>query len=259
MQVRSLGYQTDLMLRRLAGAEVVDRGDHLVVRTPENPFFYWGNFLLIDPPEAESERWLDVFAAEFPDVQHVAIGVDGVAGDTGDVSGLLAAGLEIEINVVLTAEQLKPPAREAAAEIRPLVSDADWEQMVAVRLDVDDDRSAHHREFVERKAVEARRLMAQGHGEYFGAFVDGVARASLGIVTDGRGLARYQAVETHPDHRRKGLASAMLVAAAEAALTRLRATTLVIAADPDYVAVDLYRALGFDDSERQVQLQRKPQ
>jgi ribosomal protein S18 acetylase RimI-like enzyme len=139
------------------------------------------------------------------------------------------------------------------------VSDADWEQMVAVRLAVDDDPSPAHREFAQRRAVEARRLMEQGHGEYFGAFVDGVARASLGIVTDGSGLARYQAVETHPHHRRKGLASALLVAAAEAALTRLGATTLVIVADPGYVAIELYRALGFSDTERQVQLQRKPQ
>jgi ribosomal protein S18 acetylase RimI-like enzyme len=258
VQVRSLGFRTDLMLRRLAGGEVVDRGDHQVVRTPDNPTFYWGNFLLIEPPDAQSERWLDVFATEFPDAQHVAIGVDGTDGDTGDVSGLTAAGLELEVSVVPTAERLEPPAREAAAEVRPLVSDADWEQMVAVRLEIDDDASPGHREFVELKAIEARRLMEQGRGEFFGAFVDGVARATLGIVTDGSGLARYQAVETHPDHRRKGLASAMLVAAAEAALTRLAATVLVIVADPDYVAIDLYRALGFNDNERQVQLQRKP-
>jgi ribosomal protein S18 acetylase RimI-like enzyme len=259
VQVRSLGFRTDLMLRRLAGAEIVDRGDHLVVRTPHNPTFYWGNFLLIDPPRTESERWLAEFAREFPGTRHVAIGVDGTDGETGDVSGLVSAGLEVDVSIVLTAEKLQAPVREPAAEVRPLVSDADWEQMVAVRLDVDQDPSPDHRAFVERKADEARRLMAQGHGEYFGAFVDGVARASLGIVTDGSGLARYQSVETHPEHRRKGLASAMLVAAAEAALTRLGATTLVIVADPEYVAIDLYRALGFSDNERQVLLQRKPQ
>jgi GNAT superfamily N-acetyltransferase len=258
VQVRSLGYQTDLMLRRLAGAVIDDRGDHLVVRTPANPNFYWGNFLLIDPPSGGSSRWLEVFAREFPDAQHVAIGVDGVGGDAGDVDELLAGGLKVEQNIVLTASQIRPSGRRPPAEVRPLLSDDDWRQMVDVRLDVDDDHSARHREFVERKAEEARRLAADGHGEYFGAFVDGVVRASLGIVTGGNGLARYQAVETHPDHRRKGLASAMLVAAADVALNRLGAKTLVIAADPDYVAIDLYRALGFTDSERQVQLQRAP-
>jgi ribosomal protein S18 acetylase RimI-like enzyme len=259
VQVRSLGFQTDLMLRRLAGASIDDRGDHLVVRTPDNPTFYWGNFLLIEPPRpGSSAHWLDVFAREFPDAQHVAIGVDGVDGVPGDVSELLAAGLVLETSVVLTAQQLRPTAVPAGVEVRPLVSDDDWQQMVDVRLEIDEDQPPGHREFVERKAREAQRLMLAGHGEYFGALVDGVVRASLGVVTDGHGLARYQSVETHPDHRRKGLARAMLGAAAETALTRLRARTLVIVADPDYVAIDLYRGLGFAETERQVQLQRAP-
>jgi ribosomal protein S18 acetylase RimI-like enzyme len=257
VEVRSLGYRTDLMLRRLAGASVADRGDHLVVRTPANPTFYWGNFLLIDPPAAgTSPIWLEEFSREFPDAKHVAIGIDGVHGDTGDVSEMRAAGLELETNVVLTAERLRRPGRASSVDVRPLVSDTDWQQSVAVRLAVDEDRGQEHREFVERRAVEARRLMSDGHGEYFGAYVDGVVRASLGIVTDGQGLARYQNVETHPHHRRQGLASALLVAAAEAATSKFGATTFVIVADPDYVAIDLYRALGFTDTQRQVQLQR---
>ena len=47
MQVTSLGFRTDLALRVLEGAEVTDRGDYLVVRSPDNPTFYWGNFLLL--------------------------------------------------------------------------------------------------------------------------------------------------------------------------------------------------------------------
>lgn len=41
MEVRSLGYRTDLALLRLGGSEFEDRGDHLVVRTPHNPTFWW--------------------------------------------------------------------------------------------------------------------------------------------------------------------------------------------------------------------------
>jgi ribosomal protein S18 acetylase RimI-like enzyme len=259
VDVRSLGFRTDLMLRRLAGAEVPEYDDHIVVRTPTNPTFYWGNFLLIDPPApGEAARWLDVFGQELPTAEHLAIGIDGTDGSTGDVTEMLAAGAKLETSIVLTAEQLRLPARQGAASVRPLGSDADWQQIVGVRLDVDGDDSPGHREFVERKAAEARRLTQDGHGEYFGAFVDDVVRASLGIVTDGHGLARYQNVETHPNHRRQGLATALLAAAADAAFGRLGARTLVIVADPDYVAINLYRALGFVDSERQVQLQRAP-
>ena len=248
------------MLRRLAGAATIDRGDYIVVQTPANPRFYWGNFLLLSQPPAAGDagRWLDVFAEELPSATHVAIGIDGVGGATGDISELLAAGLELETSVVLTAERLSVPASASRSDVRPLRTNEDWAQAVAVRLALDDENRAEHREFVERKMAEARQLVRDGYGEYFGAFVDGVVRASLGIVTDGSGLARYQNVETHPEHRRQGHARAMLHAAAEAASARFGARTLVIVADPDYVAIELYRSLGFVDAERQVQLQRAP-
>jgi hypothetical protein len=51
MQVTSLGFRTDLALRVLEGAEVTDRGDYTVVRSPDNPTFWWGNFLL------STSRW----------------------------------------------------------------------------------------------------------------------------------------------------------------------------------------------------------
>jgi ribosomal protein S18 acetylase RimI-like enzyme len=260
VHVVSLGFRTDLMLRRLAGATMSDCGDHLVVETPSNPAFYWGNFLLLaEPPAPETAaHWLDVFTETFPSARHVAIGIDGVDGETGDITELLGAGLELETNVVLTAQRLVSADRPGGTEVRPLRTDADWQQSVALRLVVDEDDSPAHVEFVERKEAEARQLAQRGHGEYVGAFVDGVLRASLGIVTDGSGLARYQNVHTHPGHRRRGHARALLHAAAEIARDRFGATTLVIAADPDYVAIDLYRQLGFVDTERQVQLQRAP-
>ena len=258
MQVRSLGFRTDLMLRRLGGSLIEERDGYLVVRTPDNPTFYWGNFLLFgQPPGANAAAgWLDVFTAEFPDAGHVAIGVDGTDGRTGDVEPLLAAGLEVEVNHVLTATALTagpPPPEDVVA--RPLAADDDWVQTAELRLLLDDDRSNAHREFVERKLAETRRLVETGHGAYFGAFRGDAVVASLGIVVDDD-VARYQNVETHPLHRRRGLASMLLRAAAAYAVDELGARTLVIVADPDYVAIDLYRALGFTDAERQIQLQR---
>src|SRR4051812_1675781 len=259
VQVRSLGYRTDLMLRRLAGASVRDRGDYLVVETPTNPSFYWGNFLLLaePPPPGTAARWLDAFRTELPTAEHVAIGIDGVDGQTGDLTELLAAGLELELSIVLTADRLGFRGR-LPADVRPLRADRDWQQAAAVRLAIDDDHSPRHADFVERKLAEARRLVDDGHGAYLGAFVDGVVQASLGIITDGSGLARYQNVETHPEHRRQGYSRALLLAAAETAAERFDVRTLVIVADPDYVALDLYRSLGFTDTETQVQLQRAP-
>jgi len=37
VQITALGLATDLMMLRLGGSTIEDRGDHLVVRTPDNP------------------------------------------------------------------------------------------------------------------------------------------------------------------------------------------------------------------------------
>ena len=68
MNVRSLGFRTDLALLERAGSTIEDCGDHLVVRTPSNPTFYWGNFLLLDhvPAADRVDAWLDRFVAAFP-------------------------------------------------------------------------------------------------------------------------------------------------------------------------------------------------
>ena len=41
MEVRSLGYRTDLAILTLEGSQVTDCGDHLVIRTPGNPDYWW--------------------------------------------------------------------------------------------------------------------------------------------------------------------------------------------------------------------------
>jgi ribosomal protein S18 acetylase RimI-like enzyme len=261
VQVRSLAFRTDLMVRRLAGATVEDRDAYVVVRTPHNPAFYWGNFLLFPSPPAagDGEQWLERFALEFPTAQHVALGVDGVDGDLGATEALRAAGLTPDLSIVLTAERLRPAIRtDPAADLRPLDTDDDWRQAVDLRLSLDDDPSDSNREFVVRRADELRALVGAGHGVYVGAFVDGVMRAGLGLFGDGSGLGRYQSVETHPDVRRRGLAAGLLGFAADLGARHHGVARLVIVADPDYVAIDLYRRLGFVDAERQVQWQRAP-
>jgi predicted GNAT family acetyltransferase len=59
-------------------------------------------------------------------------------------------------------------------------------------------------------------------------------------------------VQTHPDDRGRGIASTLVHRASEYGLTELRAHTLVMVADPDYLAIRIYRALGFADTEVQL-------
>ena len=51
MEVKSLGCRTDLIFPKFDGI-ITDRGDYLVVRSPLNPTFYWGQLPALRPPSA---------------------------------------------------------------------------------------------------------------------------------------------------------------------------------------------------------------
>ncbi len=251
------------MLRRLAGAVITEQPSYLAVRTPANPGFWWGNFVLVDRPfgPGDADRWADVFAREIPGATHLTLGVDGTEGDAGDAAELARLGVTVEVDTVLTATRLTPPARPpAGATIRPLAGDDDWGAAFELRLAAhgEQDAPADQRQYVRRKLAEERALCDAGHGVWFGVFVDGRLGASAGLFADADGLGRFQSVETHPEHRRRGLASALVHRLGGWGRTELGARTLVIVADPEYHALRLYRALGFTDTEKQVQLYREP-
>src|SRR5262245_31223031 len=54
MDIKGLGWRTDVALLEISGSVLEDRGDHLVVITPDNPTFWWGNFVLLAAPPADA-------------------------------------------------------------------------------------------------------------------------------------------------------------------------------------------------------------
>lgn len=263
MDVTSLGYQTDLALLKMGGSEFDDRDQYLVVRTPDNPTHWWGNFLLLagPPPVGQGERWLETFAAEFPDARHVALGFDGVDGAVDDLADFTAAGLNAEGQTVMTAKAVHEPRNPYhEADYRTLATDDDWAQHVDLRVVCrDDDMSEEgHREYATRRAAAMRRLVEAGHGAWFGAFEDGKLLSSMGLFTTETGLARFQSVETQPDARGRGLAGTLVHYVGTYGFTRLGVHTLVMVADPDYSAIRLYRSVGFEGAETQLQVERRP-
>jgi ribosomal protein S18 acetylase RimI-like enzyme len=261
--VRSLGYRTDLMIRAREGSQVEDRGDCLVIRSPLNPGYWWGNFLLVPSlAPGEASGWLARFAAEFPGAGHVTLGVDVTAD--GGVAGedLTAAGLTAQRLVILTARGLRPPPRpNREAVCRPLAGDADWGQAAWLRelALIDENGVGNDPEFVRSRVAAARDLTEAGLATWYGAFIGGDLLAQMGIVADApSGLARYQSVETHPDARRRGLAGTLAWHAGTETLAAGTAATLVIAADPAQAAIRIYRSVGFTDSELQLGFERPP-
>lgn len=265
MQVDSIAFQTDLMVRRLAGSEIEDARDHLIIRTPAIPNFWWGNFILLDAAAdpTDHERWIDVFRAAFPRARHVTIGIDTTDDEQDRLKDpATAAGLSVETDAVLTAATLIPPSRPLeGAACRRLRDDDDWGQALELRNAVaagEGDDSVGEAEFLRGYVAEARRLSTAGHGAYYGAFVEGRAMSYLGVVSDGSGTVRFQTVETHPDHRRRGLAGWLVHTAGMEGLRRFDAGRLVIVADPHGPAIHLYQSLGFTPVEHQTKLERAP-
>jgi GNAT superfamily N-acetyltransferase len=261
VEVRSLGYRTDLMVRLLEGSLVQDRGDYLVVRSPDNPTYWWGNFMLLaaPPQPGDAGTWTAMFAAEFPDASHVAIGIDVTEVSAVDVGELTAEGLRLQQSAVLTARELhQPPHLNRTAAIREISGDEDWRQAAELRAVVNAGEPGSEPAFLRARIAAERGVAEAGHGSWFGAFLDRTLVAQLGLVTDGSGIARYQNVETLPSARRQGLAGTLVWHAGQQALDSLRASTLVMVADPHDVAIRIYRSVGFTDAETQLSFERQP-
>jgi GNAT superfamily N-acetyltransferase len=257
VRVTSVGFRTDVALRVLEGAQVTDRGDYLVVRSPGNPEFWWGNFVLMAgmPEPGSAGMWLARFAAEFPAARHVALGVDRAPYQAAVPDCFPAAGLAPQRGTVLTCTLVhEPPHPNTQAAIRFLESDDDWQQ--SVDLGVRCYGEGEPQEYLRRRTAARRRLTRAGMAAWFGAFLGGRLLAQLGVIDAGGGLVRYQDVETDPVARRRGLAGTLVGQAGRYGREVLGASTLVIVADPADAAIRLYRSCGFAETEPQLTFER---
>jgi GNAT superfamily N-acetyltransferase len=211
-----LDWTTDIAVLQHAGSTVEDRGDHLIVRTPHNPTFHWGNCVLVTDPDAvdDAQRWVETFHDAFPAATWVAIGLIRMPADG---TPWAAQGLELEANEVLVSGTLpRQTALPSGYAVRRVAGD-DWEQVVVLAM-AENQRTgdydpASHEPFVRTSVQTERALSNREVAAFFGAFADGELAACLGIVRC-ETIARYQRVGTDARHRRRGLASHLLGVAA---------------------------------------------
>lgn len=246
---------------------VSQRRGYVAVRSPGNPRHFYGNLLIFPgPPEpGDGARWESLFAAEFGGdgrIRHRTFGWDRTDGATGAADGeFVRRGYALEANAGLLAhpDQLKPhPRANRDVEVRPLdpAPGADarlWDEVVELQAAVRDERTGDEelrRTYTRQRMDDRRALFRRGRGAWYVALdrPSGEVAASCGIVvTETRG--RYQMVDTAEPHRRKGIASRLIVDAARHAAGRFGAETLVICADTSYHALTLYESLGFVRAE----------
>jgi ribosomal protein S18 acetylase RimI-like enzyme len=253
---------------------VIERHDgFLLVRSPSNPTFYWGNFLLFDrePRAGDGTRWEALFEEAFTDeprVEHRAFGWDRADGTIGAAREEFAArGYDVDETAGLVAERLVAHAREnreVVVQALDPAAGADaglWAQVVEVQVagrDEGHDEASYRRFAAER--LEARRaLFRSGRGAWYVALdpATGAVAGSCGIVvTNGRG--RFQAVDTAVAYRRRGVCSRLVVEASRHTAEHFGAEHFVIVADVGYHALGLYESLGFERREHVFGVCRRP-
>lgn len=254
------GWATDLAILEHTGSTVEEHDDHLVVRTPANPDFHWGNFVLVTNPDAvdDARRWVGVFAESFPQAGWVAIGLPRMP-DGLEAWRVLGLGLDLED--VLTTRVLPRLTPLAEGYTVRRLQGVDW-QLDLARSVAENEASGEEDpvsflRFTRGQQRARQDLSDRGLGAWFGAFtVDGTLVADLGIVRCGT-TARYQDVTTDGSHRRRGLASHLLGVAAQWAADA-GCDQWVIVTGATNPAGRVYRALGFTLDTGTVQAYRRP-
>lgn len=213
-----------------------------MVKTPDNPGYYWGNYIVV-PGASEPEAARAVFAREFPQARHEAIGFLGRPEHAWP-----------QVGATEVRARREPPAAQPVAgyTLRALSGD-DWQQAYEVHA------AGHHpghADFVRRRNDSRQRMVDNGDAMFVGVFADDQLVADSGIVMCGS-VARYQSVMTQPEHRNHGLASWMLAHSGRWAQQR-GAQQWVILAEPETPAARLYDSLGFAVVDHSYQVEKAP-
>ncbi len=266
----SLGWQTEMGLTGFDG-RVSERPDCVVMRTPSNPLFYWGNCLLLPQPprDADLPHWLQRFEDEVgchtQESGHVAIGFDASEPHEPLIQWA-RAGFEIYATetLVLQAQAARPGPRTLAPGFAFRALDlrdaADLQRALDLQcatMAPGFDPAGYRR----HRAQQLQRYAAMqeaGLGAWFGIWDGEHLRADCGLFGVGPGLGRFQQVATHPAWRRRGLCTALIAAVTQQGFESLGLQRLVICADPDDVAIGIYESLGFQRESRTLSAQRRP-
>jgi GNAT superfamily N-acetyltransferase len=262
------GWATDFILHR-DGALILERPDALVVRTPANPHFYWGNCLVLPqaPRDADVAHWLARFADEIggpqPASRHVAIGVDAPR-EGREFPAWRAAGFEVTDTTMLRLMpgELQAPSAPPRGAVAFEVLDfaADGEAVIDVEMtDAQDFEPNAYRAYRRIQLQRFARLQAQGLAHWFGLVCDGHLAATCGLVRDRAGpggTARFQFVVTHSDFRRRGLCSTLVHRVSAFAFDTWGAAEVYMGAVPTDVAIGIYRARGYRPVSDAFQFQR---
>jgi ribosomal protein S18 acetylase RimI-like enzyme len=255
MQIHSLGRRTDLIFARFSGS-VSNKDSYTLIQTPSNPGYHWGNFIIFDhaPGVGSLKNWTEIFDREFSyysEPHHYVFTWDTGHTEPGEIQEFLDAGFEFDSATVLATSELShPPHFNQKIEIRKIIADHDWAEVVKLQTLCADPKylNSYYETFKKTQMDSYRKMSTSGLGHWYGAFLENNLVGNLGIFHDGK-IARYQSVGTHPDFRGQGICGTLVHAAGMIAMNEYDVRQLVMEADVNYHAARIYESVGFKRCE----------
>lgn len=252
MEIKSIGLRSDLFYLENYST-FIEKENYLVVKSLDNPEFFWGNFLLYKKPPSENDCdiWPVDFKNEFienPNVKHISLTWD-VFGAKPLVEKFINAGFEYNEVIVLVAEKVKTTKDLNLPIIfKKIESNFEWNQVlnlqVSVGIETDNYKEVIYRDFLTKRYHAYKKLVEENQGHWFGAFYKGELVSDLGLFGNDD-FARFQSIETHKEFRGKGIAQHLIKFAMES----MPKKQYIIQADHDGEAINLYMKIGFEIKE----------
>ena len=248
-------FQQAMILMDSQTAQITDKGSYIVVRTPDRPDYFWGNYIIMSsaPCPDSYSHWLAIFESEIgpkSKTGFVAITWDS-PGNQGHCAPFTDKGFTLQTSIVLSASRVNtPPKSNPHVAIKPLQTESDFAQAIDVHFNPDWQYSSEQDQIkllkdsakCLRKLIDARTAICIGafQGDKLTAVVEMYYNDALCIL---------DSLVTHRDHRRQGICSSLVHYASQYALTQLNCQTLTLEADKEYHAAKIYESIGFRPTE----------
>ena len=260
MKIYSLSRRTDLIFSKFSG-KVINRENFILIQTPENPGYHWGNYIIFAaPPRAgDYSKWLQIFKEEFSyykEFRHMVFTWESKKPDPGQHKEFIENGFELDEGIVLATKELQVPRKfNSQIKVKKILEDKQWLEVLNLQVLCAHSSFAgpEFEKFKEKQMLQYRIMSEKGMGFWFGAYFQDKLVGDLGIFFE-KDLARYQNVFTHPKFRRQGICQTLIYNSAQIALEEFGVDTLVMEADADYHAAKIYQSLGFKAVEKNFSL-----
>ena len=259
MVIRSLSYSTLLHVLSF-NSSIQHKSEYIVVKTPDNSRYYWGNFLFFHhPPKQDSmSEWEFLFDKEFSGmaINHKAFAWDSVSEEYGKVDAFIENGYYFEFDDVLMARDLfKPKYYNPDLTIKSIRSTNQWEQVCQLNLDCyKDDLDVNYMGHVKILMQDYIKQVEQGQGIWMGAFTGGQIVGDMGLFKAGGESGLILSVKTNPDYRAKGVCRTLLYHSTLLGFKHFGFKEILMVADKELSVEKIYRSVGFYCCEQGVSL-----